>query len=129
MDDFEADLAAAGDALSTLANGPGREAAEALERAFGRAGITIERTLAQAAKSGELDFKRMAESILGDLARIATEALLARSGLFGQAGSGGQTVNLNMALGAGADAGSLLASQGQIAAALARAAASGGRFI
>jgi hypothetical protein len=71
----------------------------------------------------------MAESILGDLARIAAEAILARSGLFGQGGDGGQTVNLNMALGAGADTNSVLASQGQIAAALARAAASGGRFI
>ena len=128
MNNLEADLAVAGDALNALATGPGREAADALEQAFGKAGATIEKTLAQAARSGELDFKRMAESILGDLARIATEALLARSGLFGQAGGGGQTVNLNMALGAGADAGSVLASQGQIAAVLARAAASGGRF-
>jgi hypothetical protein len=129
MNKFEADLASAGDALSALANGPGQDAANALETAFGRAGASIEKTLAQAARSGELDFKRMAESILRDLARIATEALIARSGLGGADGQAGQTVNLNMALGAGADASSVLASQGMISAALARAASAGGRFI
>ena len=129
MDKFEADLASAGDALTALADGPGRDAADALEKAFERAGVTIEKTLSQAARSGELDFKRMAESILLDLARIATEALIARSGLAGGGAQGGQTVNLNMALGAGADAGSVLASQGMIATALARAASAGGRFI
>ncbi len=129
MDKFETDLAAAGDALAMLANGPGQDAADALEAAFGRAGASIEKALAQAARTGELDFKRMAESILKDLARIATEALIARSGLGGANGAAGQTVNLNMALGAGADAGSVLSSQGMIAAALARAANAGGRFI
>ncbi len=125
MDEFESELNAAGDALSGLVEGPGLAAAEALEQAFGRAGQSIERALSQAARSGELDFSRMAEAVLADLARIAAEAVLARSGLSG----GGQTVNLNMAVGAGADAGSVVGAAGSIASAVAMAAARGGRFI
>ncbi|MEM6899459.1 MAG: phage tail tape measure C-terminal domain-containing protein [Pseudomonadota bacterium] len=126
MDEFERQLSDAGDALAALANGPGREAADALGAAFDDTGRRIEQALGRAARSGELDFSRMAEGILRDLARVAAEAVLARSSLGGGAG---QTVNLNLALGAGADADSVLRSRGTIAAALARTAAAGGRFV
>jgi len=126
MTEFEDDLASAGEALTALANGPGREAADALEQAFGQAGARIEQTLARAARSGELDFSRMADSILRDLARIAAEAVASQ---IGAAGGQGQTVNVNMAVGAGADAGSIMASEGSIATSIARAASAGSRFI
>lgn len=129
MEEFEQDLAEAGQALSALADGPGRAAAEALGAAFDQAGTRIEQALGRAARTGELDFSRMAESILRDFARIAAEGLV--SGIFsggGQSGNG-QTVNMNFNMGAGANAGSVMASRGQIAAGLARAASAGGRFI
>lgn len=125
MEEFEQDLAQAGEALAALADGPGRAAAEALGAAFDEAGARIEGALSRAARSGELDFSRMAEGILRDLARVAAEALVARAGL----GGAGQTVNLNLNMGAGSDASSVLASRGAITTALARAASAGGRFL
>ncbi len=126
MDEFEQGLAEAGDALIALADGPGQVAADALGAAFDSAGARIEQALGRAARSGELDFSRMAESILRDLARIAAEALI--SGI-GSGSAPGQTVNLNIAMGSGADANSVLASRGQIAATLAQAASAGRRFL
>lgn len=125
MEEFETELAEASAALSTLVEGPGQAAADALGDAFGQAGLRIEQALSQAARSGELDFKSMAESILADLAKIAAEAVIARSGLT----QGGQTVNLNMAVSAGADAGSIVGASGSIASAVAMAAARGGRYL
>jgi hypothetical protein len=124
MDEFEQRMDEAGLALTALADGPGAQAAQALESAFENAGQRIEETLARAARSGELDFQRMAESILRDLARIAAEAVFAGGG-----GSGAPTINLNMTQAGGGEARGIIASQGAISAALARAAASGGRFL
>lgn len=124
MEAFEDQLQAASASLQTLVEGPGVQAAAALEQAFAHAGSRIEQALGQAARSGELDFRRMAESVLADLARIAAEAVLAQAGL----GRVGQTVNLNMAVGPGADAGSIVGSAGSIASAVAMAAARGARF-
>ncbi|MEO0881493.1 MAG: phage tail tape measure C-terminal domain-containing protein [Pseudomonadota bacterium] len=126
MVEFERQLADAGDALAALANGPGRDAADALGEAFDDTGRRIEQALGRAARSGELDFSRMAEGILRDLARIAAEAVLAQTGALG---GQGQTVNFNLALGPGANADSVMRSRGTIATALARTAALGGRFI
>ena len=69
MNEFEQELGAAGDALRALSDGPGREAAEALSAAFDGAGQRIEAALGQAARSGELDFRRMADGIIRELAR------------------------------------------------------------
>lgn len=124
MDEFETELQSASESLTRLVEGPGVEAAAILEQAFGRAGTSIERALGQAARSGEVDFRRMAESILGDLARIAAEAVIAQSGL----GQVGQTVNLNMSVGAGAEQRSVVGAAGTIANAVALAAARGARF-
>ena len=65
--------ARAGDALMALANGPARQAADAMSDAFDRAGQSIETALTRAAQSGELSFSTMVDAILRDLSRIATE--------------------------------------------------------
>ncbi|WP_339796521.1 phage tail tape measure C-terminal domain-containing protein [uncultured Hyphomonas sp.] len=125
MTDFENDLTTAGDALRSLAEGPGVQAAEALEAAFGRAGQSIEIALGQAARSGELDFERMAESILKDLARVAAESVAAMAGA--QSGAQ-QAVTLNMNYAPGAEP-SGRESEAAMSAMLARLVAGGGRFL
>ena len=124
MDEFEQSLQSARESLSRLVDGPGIEAANALERAFAQSGARIEQSLTRAARSGELDFRRMANAVLADLARIAAEAVITQSGL----AQVGQTVNLNMSVGPGADAGSVVGAAGSIANAIAGAAARGARF-
>ena len=124
MEEFDAQLSAASASLQSLVDGPGQQAAGALEQAFTQAGSRIEQALGRAARSGELDFRRMADSVLSDLARIAAEAVIAQAGL----SRVGQTVNLNMSVGPGADAGSIVGSAGSIARAVAAAAAKGSRF-
>ena len=124
MEAFEDSLARAGDAVGGLADGPGLAAAEALEQAFGRAGQSIEAALSKAARAGEFDFQRMTQTILADLARITVETALTRSGLL----QAGQAMTLNMTLGQTAGAGSLPGRTGEIAKAVAKAAARGGRF-
>ena len=125
MNEFENDLTAAGDALRRLAEGPGVQAAEALEAAFGRAGASIETALGQAARSGELDFERMAESILRDLARVAAESVVA---LAGTRSGAQQAVTLNMNYAPGTEQ-SGRESEAAIGALLARIVAGGGRFL
>jgi len=121
MDNFETDLASAADALRALAEGPGAEAAGALEAAFGKAGERIEATLAQAARSGELDFQRMADAILRDIARVAAEAAFGG----GQAGS---TMNVSMNFAPGTEQ-SAVTGRNVIGAVLARLVSQGGRFL
>lgn len=124
MDEFDEYLSRASESLSTLVDGPGTEAARALENAFGQAGERIEQALSQAARSGELNFRNMTEALLADLARIAAEAVIAQTGLAWV----GQTVNLNMSVGAGADAQSIVGASGTIATSIAAAVARGGRY-
>lgn len=92
MDEIEDNLQRASASLAALADGPAVQAADALEQAFQRAGQTIEQTLSQAARSGELDFRRMTEAILADLARLAAEAVIGQTGF----GAAKQTVNVNV---------------------------------
>ncbi len=125
MTDTEQALSAAGDALKALAYGPGKVAADTLSQAFDGAGARIESALSRAARSGELDFQRMAEAVLGDLARIAAEALI----LSGNRAQGAAGVNLTLNFPNGADRREAAASGQVIAATLARLAASGGRFL
>lgn len=121
MERFDDELARAGEALRGLADGPGREAANALEQAFNDAGQSIETVLSRAARSGELDFSRMARSILGDLAQIAAETALARTG----AAAAAPTFTLNFS---GEQTTSKAASKAELAKAVAKAAAIGGRY-
>lgn len=109
--------------------------ADAAAKAFEIAGARIEQALVKAAKTGELSFSDMAESILQDLAKIAAQQLITSpletilSGLGGDSGSGGQNVNITMNVASGSDAGSLRQSQGQISSTLARAVADSQRYL
>lgn len=122
-EETEADLRAAGETLLELAEGPGAAAARQLEEAFAQAGASIESSLSRAARSGQLDFEKMAEAILRDLARIAAQSV------FGGPSGPAPAVNLNINPASGSDASSLLANRGAIQAALARAASLGGRYL
>ena len=121
MNTCEQDLASATDTLRALAEGPGAEAAGALEAAFGRAGERIEATLAAAARSGELDFQRMADAILRDIARVAAETVFS-------GGQQGASLNVNMNFAQGAEQ-SAIAGRNAIGAVLARLVSQGGRFL
>ena len=124
MDEFQDQLTRAGEALTSLVEGPGLQAADALETAFARAGTSIEAALSRAARSGEADFSRMAQSVLGELARIAAEAALAQAGF----GSTGQAVTVNMNMG-GAHDRAPAGLQQELSKALAKAVAMGGRYL
>ncbi len=104
-------------------------AAEAMADAFEAAGTRIEAALSRAAKSGQFDFEQMVSSILGELARLAANAMFDQL-TSGIAGMGAQQppVSINLSVPEGADAGSILAAQGQIASALGQAVLAGGRF-
>ena len=125
MEAYERQLADAGDALQALADGPGRDAAQALEQAFGQAGQNIEQALSKAARSGELDFQAMARSVLADLARIAAETAIARNGLSAPA----KSMTVNVAVGQGADTSGPAGARGELSRAVAQAVARGGRFL
>ncbi len=122
MTDTDYGMKDAARALSDLADGPGRQAADALAAAFAQAGEQITVSLGQAARSGELDFKRMAESILRDVARVAAEALILR-------GTGGSSVSASFNFAPGTDERSALGQSGAVAALLARMVQGGGRFL
>ncbi|MEL6857554.1 MAG: phage tail tape measure C-terminal domain-containing protein [Pseudomonadota bacterium] len=92
MEEFELSLERASQTLTQFADRTAVEAASNLEQAFARAGGTIEQALNQAAQSGELNFRRMTEAILTDLARVAAEAVIAQSGI----GQAGQVVNFSL---------------------------------
>ena len=136
MDDFE-DSARA---LQALAEGSAVNAADDLARAFEAAGDRISSALERAARSGEFSFNDLASSVAQDLTRLAfdeitgpiTNALTgalggALGGLSGGSSNRNTTVNLNVS-GMNNTQG-LQRSQGQISAAVARAVASGQRYI
>lgn len=121
----------AADALENFAKGPGAEAANGLADVFEQAGDRIANSLERAARSGELSFNSLAESIATDFARLAVDQLITAplEGLvssltnsFASAVTGGGspiTVNLNMSQG-GQSSGPQ-ASGAQIAARVAQA--------
>ncbi|MEM6626826.1 MAG: phage tail tape measure C-terminal domain-containing protein [Pseudomonadota bacterium] len=122
-----ADLDAAGAALSAFAAGPAQSAALDIETSFERVGGVIEQALRSAARSGELDFQQMVQSILSELARIAVEAafpVAEGGGASGGASPFNITLNMN-----GGGASDVLGSTNQIAAAVALAAQRGSRFL
>lgn len=123
MTEFETNLDAAGDALRQLSDGPARQAADALSTAFDGAGQRIEASLNRAARSGELDFRRMADGILRDLARVAAEAVILR----GQGGGGGVNATFNFA--PGTDERAMSGQAAGLTALIARMVQAGGRFL
>lgn len=124
MSEFFEDLELAGEGLTRLVEGPGLTAAETLETAFGQAGDSIERALSKAARSGELEFSQMAESILADLAKILAEAIFAQS----RVSQIGQSVTMNMSFPEGQSASPTIGAAGSIASYVAAAAARGARY-
>lgn len=124
-------------ALDDFANGPALEAADDVAKAFEFAGERISLALDRAAKSGELSFSAMAETVTRDLARLAitelfTAPLQDAIGGLGKAitSSGAKpSVNVNMSVSGVSDAQSFTKSQGQISGAIARAVADGQRYI
>ncbi len=121
----------AANALDNFANGPGADAANGLADVFEQAGDRIADSLERAARSGELSFNSLADSIANDFARLAVDQLITApleslvgtltNSLSGAITGGGApvTVNLNMAQNAGASGPQ--ASGAQIAARVAQA--------
>lgn len=66
-------LDAASNALTSFAQGPATDAAEAVGDAFARTADRIAAELGRAARSGELSMNRMAAAIISDLSRLAIE--------------------------------------------------------
>ena len=124
MDPIEEDLDRASQSLSNFAEGPGQHAASILEQAFARAGQSIEQTLGQAAQSGELEFRRMTEAILADLARVAAETVIAQTGL----GQRGSNVSVNIAAKTPASNTPSAGTFGSLASLVASAAVRGARY-
>ncbi len=80
----------AGKALQSLAERPAKKAADAIADSFSIAGNSISRELERAARSGEFSFRRMVDSILNDLARVAINKVIggAIGSVLGQAVGG-----------------------------------------
>ena len=134
MDDFD-DSARA---LQSFADGPAFDVADDLARAFEAAGDRISTALERAARSGEFSFSDLASSVAQDLTSLAIDQFItgpitsALTGALGGLTGGGSntrntTVNLNVAGMSGSQG--VQQSQGQISAAIARAVASGQRYI
>lgn len=135
MDDLDNSV----NALEDFANNGGIEGAENVARAFELAGDRISGALTRAARTGELSFNSLAESVARDLARLAVDQFItgpleqlvggiggalsgALGGAIGGSGGGGAkpsvTVNMNVS---GAASSGFRASQGQMASKLAQA--------
>lgn len=129
----------AAQAVESLNVGEASQKADEMATAFEAAGERIARSLDRAAKSGELSFNSLAESVLKDLARLAVSDLIEAplsqlveglgknltQGLSGAGPSANVTLNI---LGASNPDG-FRQSEGQIAASLARAVSLGQRRI
>lgn len=127
-------------ALQDFADGPAMDAANATAQMFEAAGDRIATALERAARSGELSFNALAESVARDVARMAISELITAplSGAVSAIGkgivspsaqSGTPPVTVNMTVNGASDPASFTRSQGQISATLARAVASGQRYL
>lgn len=124
----------AADAIAALDTDSVFRSADEIAEAFEAAGARIARSLEDAAKSGELSFNSLADSILKDLARLAIGELIEApltaliDGLTKSlAGSGGGGTTVNMNISGASDQSGFRRSEGQIAATLARAVSFGQR--
>ena len=128
-------------AVDDFANGPAMAAADQTAKVFETAGQRIADALEGAARSGELSFNSLAESVARDLASLAVSELItsplqsALGSITGQligGNSSGQSqppVNVNMTVSGVSDPASFARSQNQISTSLARAVAAGQRYI
>ncbi|MDX2236294.1 MAG: hypothetical protein NW203_01910 [Hyphomonadaceae bacterium] len=127
-DQIAASLSGAQRALDAFARGPARQAADAVAEAFEASGDRIARAMVGASFDGETAVRRLAKTILEELARTALAAAAARSDPVSSKGAAARSaVNVVFNLAAGADAPSIARSQGQIAAQIARAVGYGSR--
>jgi lambda family phage tail tape measure protein len=122
------------DAITALDTQGAFESADAIANAFEAAGSRIARSLEDAAKSGELSFNSLAESVLKDLAKLAVSELIEApltaliDGLGkGLGGGSGAATTINMNISGASDPSGFQRSEGQIAATLARAVSLGQR--
>ena len=85
--------------------------------------------LQRAARTGEMSFESLISTIASDLARLGAGAVIDQivTGIGGALGAG-PPVSINVTMPEGADAGSLISAQGQIASALSQAVLSGARW-
>lgn len=128
-------------AVDNFANGPAMAAADQTAKVFEAAGARIADALEGAARSGELSFNSLAESVARDLARLAVSDLISSplqsalgsiTGHLIGGGAGGQSkppVTVNMTVSGVSDPASFSRSQNQISTSLARAVSAGQRYI
>ena len=132
--------------VEDFANGPAMAAADQTAKLFEAAGARIANALEGAARSGELSFNSLAESVARDLASLAisefitsplqgafgalTGQLIGGSFANGNGGAQGKPpVTVNMTVSGVSDPASFSRSQTQISTALARAVTAGQRYI
>ncbi len=121
----------AANALDNFANGAGAEAANGLANVFEQAGDRIADSLERAARSGELSFNSLAESIANDFARLAVDQLITApleslvgsltNSLSGAISGGGSSVTVNLSMPQNSGASGPQVSGAQIAARVAQA--------
>lgn len=139
-------------ALDNFASGPAVAAADQTAKLFEAAGERIAKSLEKAARSGELSFSSLAESVAKDLARLAVAELIssplqtalggiggavlggltgggANNSSNGGASSAKPAVTVNMTVSGVSDPASFSRSQNQISSTLARAVSAGQRYI
>ena len=130
----------AAQALQNFAQGPAMSAADDTAKLFEAAGERIATALERAARSGELSFNDLAESVARDLARMAinnfiTAPLSDAVNTLGSNLTGANNTNIkppvtvNMTVNGVSDAASFNRSQGQVSATLARAVNAGQRYL
>ena len=123
-------LSEAEQAFSAFAAGPARDAADALASAFENSADRIARAMIGATGDSENAVRRLAKTVLEELARTALNAFLPSAGKESGGGLSGalqSAVNVHFHLSGGADAQGIARHQGQIAAQIARAVSYGGR--
>lgn len=77
-------------ALQAFAEGPARRAADEVAASFERSGQRIARALGRAAFDGEVSFKRLAKTILEELAKVALNQVFGgKTPFFGARANGG----------------------------------------
>ena len=111
------------------------ESAAATAQLFEEAGERISQALGRAARSGEISFDSMVESVLQSLARLVIQdaivaplsSAIENIGRSDSTASTGVTVNMNVS--GVSDAAGFEKSKGQISASLARAVKSGQRYL
>jgi hypothetical protein len=105
---FSEEIAGVSQSLHDFISGPAKEAGDNLAKIFEISGLQISNALAKAAKTGELSFKNLAQSIIRDLGNLAFDRFVTKpiggliegiinsmstpAPIFGARASGGQVV-------------------------------------